>query len=87
MNTEPKPRAKVAPWPNRLGYVVTVGRLRFEVWSERGAAVRIRPDPTAPCGFVGVAYREMPTLTTTPAAALPEMLAAAWREGGWTPCE
>ena len=68
-------------WPNGLGWDVTVGNVKYEVWPS-GSVVRLRKDDSL-TGYKGTRYVE--THQPAPvAAALVPMLADY--PDVWTPC-
>jgi len=79
---------KLENWPNHLGFVFSVGNVRFEVWND-GRFVRIAADESL-CGCYGVEYLDARTMDRpTSHIALAQLCYSLWRNQRilWRPCE
>lgn len=78
-------KAKATPWPNRLGWVVSTGNRRYEVWNDCGGVARILPDDSL-CGFRRDAHSPIQATPLSARGAV-ELVVACVSHGQWIPCE
>jgi hypothetical protein len=76
---------KAIAWPNGLGFDVTAGPVKYEVWPS-GSVVRLRKDDS-PTGYRGAAYVEVHNVVPkTPESVMALVGTLADHPDVWTPC-
>lgn len=77
-------KTKVERWPNGMGWNVTIGTRRFELWPS-GSICQVRRDRESLTGWRGWKYCETGVTQTEDSSPVDEVLAAL-KSAKWFPC-